>query len=81
MLAHTMKLTYLCGRQQVLKTAYTMKLCQNYAPINVKPAGGGGRAWGRDLIVFVVPGVGHLNDLVLPGEGIFESFFARRRDI
>ena len=51
-----------------------------YAPINVKPAGGG-RAWGGDLIVFVVPGVGHLTDLVLPGEGIFESFFARRGDI
>ena len=82
MLAHTMKLTYLYGRQQVLKTTYTMKLCQNYAPINVKPAGGGqGMGWGGDLIVFVVPGVGHLNDLVLPGEGIFESFFARRRDI
>ena len=51
------------------------------APINVKPEGGGGRAWGGDLIVFVVPGVGHLTDLVLPGEGIFESFFARRGDI
>ena len=38
-------------------------------------------AWGGDLIVFVVPGVGHLTDLVLPGEGIFESFFARRGDI
>ena len=48
-----------------------------YAPINVKPeGGGGGRAWGGDLIVVVVPGVGHLTDLVLPGEGIFESFFA-----
>ena len=43
--------------------------------------GGGGRARGGDLIVFVVPGVGHLTDLVLPGEGIFESFFARRGDI
>ena len=53
----------------------------NYAPINAMPAGGGGRAWGGDLIVFVVPGVGHLTDLVLPGEGIFESFFARRGDI
>ena len=53
----------------------------SYAPINVKPAGVGGRAWGGDLIVFVVPGVGHLTDLVLPGEGIFESFFARRGDI
>ena len=50
------------------------------APINVKPAGGD-RAWGGDLIVFVVPGVGHLTDLVLPGEGIFESFFARHGDI
>ena len=52
--------------------------CLYNAPINVMPAGGGGRAWGGDLIVFVVPGVGHLTDLVLPGEGIFESFFARR---
>ena len=52
------------------------------APINVKPAGGGGgRAWGGDLIVFVGPGVGYLTDLVVPGEGIFESFFARRGDI
>ena len=35
--------------------------------------GGGGRggwAWG-----------GHLIDLVLPGEGIFRSFLARRGDI
>ena len=38
-------------------------------------------AWGGDLIVFVVPSVGHLTDLVLPGEGIFEPFFARRGDI
>ena len=52
------------------------------ALINVMPAGGmGGRAWGGDLIVFVGPGVGHFNDLVHPGEGIFESFFARRGDI
>ena len=43
--------------------------------------GRGGRAWCGDLIVFVGPGVGHLTDLVLPGEGIFESFFARRGDI
>ena len=36
------------------------------------------RAWGGDLIVFVGqrPGEGHLTDLVLPGEGIFGSFFA-----
>ena len=33
---------------------------------------GKGRAWGADLIVFVGPGVGHLTDLVLPGEGIFK---------
>ena len=38
-------------------------------------------ASGMDLIVFVGPGVGHLTDLVLPGEGIFESFFAQRGDI
>ena len=43
--------------------------------------GGGGRVWGGDLLVFVGPGVGHLTDLVLPGEGIFESFFARRGGI
>ena len=28
-----------------------------------------GRAWGGDLIDFVGPGVGHLTDLALPGEG------------
>ena len=45
--------------------------------------GGGreGRAWGGDLIVFVGPGVGHLMDLVRPGEGISESFFARCGDL
>ena len=43
--------------------------------------GEGGRARGGDLIVFVGPRVGHLTDLVLPGEGIFESFFTRRGDI
>ena len=32
------------------------------------------------MIVFVGPGVGHFTNLVLPGEGIFESFFARRGD-
>ena len=57
----------------------------SYAPINGMPAQGGGEGrrgvgwWG--LIVFVGPGVGHLTDLVLPGKGIFESFFARRGDI
>ena len=50
------------------------------------PAKGGRGEWGRqgmggDLIVFVGPGVGRLTDLFLPGEGIFESFFARRGDI
>ena len=54
---------------------------QPYAPINVMPAGWGGGgeggAWGGDLIVFVGAGVGHLT---VPGEGIFESFFARRGD-
>ena len=42
--------------------------------------GGGecrGRAWGRDLLVFVGPGVGYLTDLALPGEGVFECFFTK----
>ena len=43
--------------------------------------GGGGRAGGGYLFLFGGPGVGHLTDLVLPGEGIFESFFARHGDI
>ena len=34
-------------------------------------------AWGGDLIVFVAPGEGHLTNLDLPGEGIFEYFFAQ----
>ena len=54
------------------------------APINVMLYGGGGGVAGhvvRDLIVFVGPGVGPFTDLVLPGEGIFKSFFARRGDI
>ena len=46
------------------------------APINVMPAGGGGRqGMGGDLIVLVGPGVGHLMDLARLGEGISESFF------
>ena len=40
-----------------------------------------GRAWGGDLIVFVGPGVRYLTDLVVPGEGIFESFFSWHGDI
>ena len=56
----------------------------NYAPINLKPWGGGGgesRAWGGDWIVIVVPGVGLLDDPAFPGEGIFESVFALRGNI
>ena len=41
--------------------------------------GGEGRAWGGDLIVFVGPGVGHLTDLVLPGEGIFRPTWRETR--
>ena len=59
------------------KKAHIFALCT----YQCNAGGGGGRALGWDLIVFVVPGVGHLTDLVLPGEGIFESFFARRGDI
>ena len=59
-----------------------LELLKTNAPINVKSAEGeGGRAWGGDLIVFVGPGIGHLSDLVFPGEGILESFFAQRGDI
>ena len=59
------------------RTRFESRLCT----YQCQAGGGGGRAWGGDLIVFVGPRVGHLTDLVLPGEGIFESFFARRRDI
>ena len=69
--------SWILGPNRPAKPAVTQSY--GYAPINVKPEGG--RAWGGDLIVFVVPGVGHLTDLVLPGEGIFESFFTRRGDI
>ena len=56
------------------------------APINLKPAGGGGggvagRAWGGDLIVIVGPGVGLLTDLAFPGEGTFEFVFAQRGSV
>ena len=37
--------------------------------MGVRGGGGGGRAWGGDLIAFVGPRVGNLTDLVLPGEG------------
>ena len=35
---------------------------------------GQGMGWGFDCLCW--PGVGHLTDLVLQVEGIFESFFA-----
>ena len=60
-----------------------------YGPINVKPAGGwggGGAGCGGGVGLsrgggFDCPGVGHLTDLVVLGEGIFESFFGRRGDV
>ena len=60
---------------------YGLGLCIVHLSMLCRRGGGGGRARGGDLIVFVGPWVGHLNDLVLPEEGIFESFFARRGDI
>ena len=42
--------------------------------------GGGGRAWGGHLIVFVSPGVGHLTDLALPGEGIYLTADSDEKD-
>ena len=65
-----------------------MRFCQ--APTNLIKTGIGQSKYrnltifqgrGGDLIVFAGPGIGHLTDLVLPGKGIFESFFARRGDI
>ena len=44
----------------------------HYAPINVKPAGGGGIRLGFDLINRFGPGVGHLNYLAVLVVGIFE---------
>ena len=44
-------------------------------------AGGGRQGIGWGFVCLCWPGVGHLTDLVLPVEGIFESFFARRGDI
>ena len=62
-------------------SATKTKLCTYQCKAGGGLGGGGGRAWGGDLIVFVGPGVGHLTDLVVLGEGIFESFFARRGDV
>ena len=71
----------LCGPRSIygrFMGFYTVfSICKGYAPINVKLAGGGGAGHG-DLIVLVGPGVGNLTNLFLPGERIFESFFARR---
>ena len=65
-------------RISILPTTYK---CHALCTYQCNAGGGGGRAWGGDLIVFVVPMVGHLTDLVFLGEGIFESFFAQRGDI
>ena len=56
---------------------------ENLCTYQCKAGQGGGEAGygGGDLTVFVSPRVGHLADLVLSGEGIFESLFARRGDI
>ena len=43
--------------------------------------GGGGQNMGWGFDCFDGPGVKHLTDLVLPGEGISEYFLARRGDI
>ena len=61
--------------------SYTQVRVMHLPMLCRRGGGGGGRAWGGDLIVFVGPGVGHLTDLVLPGERILEYFFARRGDI
>ena len=55
--------TSTCNLCCVISIMHLSRLCRQ-----------GGSVWGGDLIVFVGPGVGHLTDLVLPGEGIFESW-------
>ena len=62
-----------------IHTSLKLQLIKYLCTYQCHACGGGGgvgrdRAWGGDLIVLVGPGVGHLTDLVLPGEGIFESF-------
>ena len=74
----TCKAVTLRGSQRVIGVFPTL---MHLSMLCRQGGGGGGRAWGGDLMVFVGPGEGHLTDLVLPGEGIFESFFARREDI
>ena len=68
----------LCGLSLLLTVSFAPR---GFSPCTLVFPSPQGRAWGGDLIVSVIPGVGHLTDLVLPGEGIFESFFARRGDI
>ena len=65
-----------------MKSSYEHLSSLELCTYQCKAGGGGGGegAWGGDLIVFVVPRVGHLTNLVHVGEGIFESFFARRGD-
>ena len=52
---------------------------------DIRGGGGGGGGGGQDMgwgfDCFDGPGVKHLTDLVLPGEGISEYFLARRGDI
>ena len=61
-----------------IHTSLKLQLIKYLCTYQCHACGGRGvgrdRAWGGDLIVLVGPGVGHLTDLVLPGEGIFESF-------
>ena len=64
-----------------IHTSLKLQLIEYLCTYQCHAGGGGGEGEAGHLIVLVGPGVGHLTDLVLPGEGIFESFFARRGDI
>ena len=68
-----------------IHTSLKLQLIKYLCTYQCHACGGGGggerQGMGWGLIVLVGPEVGHLTDLVLPGEGIFESFFARRGDI
>ena len=62
-----------------IHTSLKLQLIKYLCTYQCHTCGGGGswggdRSGGGDLIVLVGPGVVHLTDLVLPGEGIFESF-------
>ena len=64
-------MTNLCIRWKKVKIMHLSMLSRR--------GGGQGMGWGFDCLCW--PWGRAFDEPVLPGEGIFESFFARRRDI